>query len=106
MRYRPDDEFGQIRFATVSHNGMHPIDRFNFFGSDLGITSGDNDAGARMAALQLANSLARLHGRFLGDGARVYDTDIGDLAVLNGLPAMGVQGGREDIGLVLVDFTS
>lgn len=106
MGCRLDDEFGQIRFATVAHNGMHAIDYFNLFGGDLGVTSGDNDAGARMASLQLPNYLARLHGSFLGDGARVYDTDIGDRAIFNSLPAMGVQGGRENIGFVLVDFTS
>ena len=106
MGGRLDDEFGQVRFATVAHNGMHTLDRFNFCGGDLSVTSGDNDAGARMAALQLPNHLARLHGRFLGDGARVHDADIRNRAVLNGLPTMGVQGGGKDIGFVLVDFTS
>ena len=106
MGGRLDDEFGQVRFATVAHNGMHTLDRFNFCGGDLSVTSGDNDAGARMVALQLPDYLARLHGSFLGNGTRVYNTDIGDRTILNGVPAMGVQGRREDIGFMLVDFAT
>jgi hypothetical protein len=67
----------------MAHNGMHAIDRFDFFRGDLGVAPGYNDDGARVAALQLSDHLTRLHGRFLGDGAGVHDTDIGNLAVFN-----------------------
>jgi hypothetical protein len=89
----------------MAYNGMHAIDPFDFFRGDLGIAAGYNDDGARVTALQLSDYLARLHGRFLGDGAGVHDTDIGNLAVFNGVPTTGAQCRSEDIGFVLIDFT-
>ena len=101
-----DDEVGQGRFAAMAHNGMHAIDPFDFFRGDLGVAAGYNDDGARVTALQLSDHLTRLHGRFLGNGAGVHDTHIGNLAVFNDLPTTGAQCRSEDIGFVLIDFAS
>jgi hypothetical protein len=72
----------------------------------LKVTPGDDNAGTRVAALQLPDQLARLHTCFLGHSAGVRNADIGNRIVFHGLPAMGVQSGGEHIRFVLVDLAA
>ncbi len=72
-----EHDFGELMFVRVADHSGYARQRGDFFGSALGVASGDNNFCQRILALHAANGGAGILIGGIGDGAGIQDDEVG-----------------------------
>lgn len=73
------EETGELGFVRVANDVGDAGEGGEFFGSALGVTARDDDAGGGVVGMQFANGFTRLGIRGGSDGAGIEDDNVGSV---------------------------